>query len=113
MRRLLPPLTTLLALAACSVGPKPANSDPVPPSAVDLERPAATVTVDARCDVDADCVVKDVGSCCGYAPACLNVDAATDPAAVKSRCDEEGLVSTCGFREIGACRCNRGTCEAL
>ncbi|HET7843660.1 MAG TPA: hypothetical protein VFL14_05890 [Xanthomonadales bacterium] len=110
MIRVLPLLGLLLA--ACSFGPKPANSDPVPPSAVELERPAATVTVDARCAVDADCTVKNVGNCCGYFPACVNVDAAVDPDAVKAQCAKEGRMSTCGFREIAACRCKAGTCEA-
>lgn len=106
------PLLCLL-LAACSFGPKPANSDPVPPSAVALQRPAATATVDARCKVDADCTVKNVGNCCGYFPACVHEDAAVDPEAVKARCAKEGRMSTCGFREISECRCNAGTCEAV
>jgi hypothetical protein len=110
MRPLL--LLGLLALAACSFGPKAANSDPVPPGAVELEHPAATVSVDARCAADADCTVKNVGNCCGYFPACVHEDAPTDPAAVAARCAKEGKAGICGFREITACRCNKGTCEA-
>lgn len=111
MRRLLPFLASL-ALGACSFGPKAANSDPVPPGAVELERPAATVGVDARCEADADCAVKNVGNCCGYFPACVHKDSPTDPDAVQAGCNKEGKASVCGFREITACRCNTGTCEA-
>jgi hypothetical protein len=111
MSRLLPLLASL-ALVACGVGPKPANSDPVPASAVELERPAETVAVDARCASDAECTVKNVGNCCGYFPACVHVDAKTDPDAVKAQCEKDGTMSTCGFREIASCTCNAGTCEA-
>jgi hypothetical protein len=105
-------LLASLAFAACSMGPKPANSDPVPPHAVELERPAESVAVDARCAKDDDCAVKNVGNCCGYFPACVNVDAKTDPEAVKAQCEKDGTMGICGFREISACRCNAGTCEA-
>jgi len=111
MSRILPLLASL-ALAACSLGPKPANSDPVPPHAVELEHPAASATVDARCETDADCAVKNVGNCCGYFPACVHEDAAVDPEAVKAQCQKDGTMGICGFREISACRCNKGTCEA-
>ena len=108
----IPTLLALLALAACSLGPKPANSDSVPPHAVELERPAETVAVDARCETDDDCAVKNVGNCCGYFPACVHEDAPTDPEAVKAQCAKDGTMGICGFREISACRCNQGTCEA-
>ncbi|MBA2237794.1 MAG: hypothetical protein H0W24_03720 [Lysobacter sp.] len=96
-------------------------SDPLPP----LEAPAsgsegdggevpagAPVELDVSCSRDADCTVKDVGNCCGYYPACVNVDSPTDPEAVKARCASEGTMSVCGFPSISSCQCVAGKCEA-
>lgn len=86
-------------------GPLPA--DPIAPA------PATTpVALDTTCRVDADCTVKNVGNCCGYAPACVNVDSPTDPEGVRAECEKRGMVSICGFQEIAACRCVQGRCEA-
>lgn len=68
--------------------------------------------VNRSCRTDADCVVKDVGNCCGYFPACVNVNATTNPAAVKAQCEASGMASTCGFAEISACTCTAGQCTA-
>lgn len=86
----------------------PRMSTPLPPKRVP-ERP---VIVDRTCQSDADCAVKDVGSCCGYYPACVNKDSRTDPAAVKAQCAASGMASVCGFQEIAACTCSAGTCQA-
>ncbi len=86
----------------------PRMSDPLPPQRV----PGTPVVVDRSCRSDADCVVKDIGSCCGYFPACVNKDSPTDPAAVRAQCEQTGMASVCGFREITACTCNAGQCEA-
>ena len=48
----------------------------------------AGVQVVRTCKVDSDCVVKDVGSCCGYSPACVHRNSPTDPTFVVSdACD--------------------------
>ncbi len=86
----------------------PRMSDPLPPQRV----PGKPVVVDRSCRTDADCAVKDVGNCCGYYPACVNKDSQTDPAAVRAQCQKQGMASVCGFREIAACTCNAGKCEA-
>jgi len=83
-------------------------SDPLPPQRAQ-SKPGS---IDYSCRSDADCAVKDVGSCCGYQPACVNKDSPTDPAAVRAQCEQEGMASVCGFREIAACTCNAGRCEA-
>ena len=67
---------------------------------------------DRRCESDSDCAVKDVGSCCGYFPMCVNKDASTDPAGVRARCEREGLSSVCGFPQVRGCRCVEGLCES-
>lgn len=72
----------------------------------------ATVQVDDRCERDADCAVKDVGSCCGAMPACVNRNSPTDPAGVRAACSAQDRASVCGFNEITACHCVRGHCAA-
>lgn len=72
----------------------------------------APVRIDTSCSRDADCVVKDVGNCCGYYPACVNVNSPTDPAAVQAQCAREGTMSICGFPSISGCQCVAGQCQA-
>lgn len=91
--------------------PRPAKpprmSAPLPP-----QRLQAPVAIDRSCRSDADCAVKDVGSCCGRQPACVNRDSPTDPAAVQAQCARDGMASTCGFVEVTACTCSAGQCQA-
>lgn len=68
--------------------------------------------VDYTCRSDADCTVKDVGNCCGYYPACVNVDSPTFPEQVKAACAASGTSGVCGFPSIGGCACVQGRCEA-
>jgi hypothetical protein len=80
---------------------------PLPP-----ERAVAPVAIDSTCRTDADCAVKNVGNCCGYQPACVNANSPTDPKGVQAECAKKGMASVCGFKEITACTCNQGQCEA-
>src|SRR3970282_333600 len=104
----------------------PPMSDPLPPlraaerdaaraprtAPTPAEIPAgAPVTIDSSCRRDADCTIKNVGNCCGYYPACVNVDSPTDPAAVQAQCAREGRMSVCGFPSISACQCVAGACQ--
>ena len=87
----------------------PPMSDPLPPERLRVpSRPS--VPVNRTCKIDSDCVVKDVGSCCGYAPACVHKASATDPEGVRAQCVKDGIASVCGFNEITACRCVRNQC---
>ncbi|HET9049107.1 MAG TPA: hypothetical protein VFN29_09155 [Chiayiivirga sp.] len=70
-------------------------------------------TVDYSCRTDADCSVKDVGNCCGYYPACVNVDSPTFPEQVKAECAASGKSGVCGFPSISACQCVEGRCAAV
>ena len=82
------------------------------PAPAPAEVPAdAPVEIDTRCTRDADCTIKNVGNCCGYYPACVNVDSPTDPAAVQAQCAREGRMSVCGFPSISACQCVAGACQ--
>ena len=88
---------------------------PLPPEKVDERKPdpdAAPLALDYSCKADADCAVKNVGNCCGYYPACVNVASPTDPARVQADCARKGIAATCGFPEITACSCNQGRCQA-
>lgn len=69
--------------------------------------------VDYSCDQDSDCVVMNVGNCCGYYPACLRKSSTPDP----SKSCEEGGSSVCGFPSIESCVCTKlegggGLCQA-
>ena len=80
---------------------------PLPPEPV-----PGRVVVDHSCKTDADCAVKNVGNCCGYYPACVNVNSPTDPKGVQAECAKQGMASVCGFPEISSCNCTQGRCEA-
>lgn len=126
----------MLALAGC-VAPKPgagtpdaprgapaptatpaAPPAPAPASPVSTREEVATaespapVKVDVSCKTDADCTVKNVGNCCGYYPACVNVNSPTDPKGVQAECAKSGMMSVCGWQEISGCSCKQGKCEA-
>lgn len=116
-----------LLLAACTAAqpgasvqaPPAATPEPAPvaqpvralPTAPARPAVAGVPDLDRSCRVDSDCAVKDVGSCCGYSPACVNADARPDPAAVQGACAGAGMAGVCGFREIQACACVSNTCE--
>ena len=116
-RRLLSVLVAaaLLALAACAA---PATSGPVVTGPAPAEAPRGTrlpanpLQPDRSCRADSDCVVKNVGSCCGYQPACVNAGAQVDPQAVQADCTRRGIAGVCGFVEIQACACVNSRCEA-
>jgi hypothetical protein len=127
-------IALLLALTACAA-PAPNGStaahsasqaSPTPPARpsddgeyprpkppLPSRDPAPPVTVDYSCKSNADCSVKNVGNCCGYYPACVNVNSPTDPQGVQAECAKKGMVSVCGFPDISACTCNQGRCEAV
>jgi hypothetical protein len=90
---------------------EPAAAASRPSIAVGEPNPGAPMVVDASCHTDADCAIKDVGSCCGYAPACVNKASPTFPEQVQAKCAKDGRVGICGFPAITGCTCNAGKCE--
>ncbi|SIQ56305.1 hypothetical protein [Solilutibacter tolerans] len=80
------------------VQPRPIGADPS--------------VVNRSCKTDADCTVKNVGNCCGHYPACVNVNAQTNPEAVQAQCAKSGMASVCGFPQISGCKCVSGQCAA-
>ncbi|KQY55118.1 hypothetical protein [Lysobacter sp. Root494] len=91
---------------ASPTGPATAAGQPLATS------PSGAVTLDHSCKTDADCAVKNVGNCCGYYPACVNVNSPTDPKGVQAECAKNGMMSVCGFQDISSCSCKQGQCEA-
>lgn len=107
-----------LSISAC------ANTTPMTKetSAHEAEGPGTVEfdsTLDAHaglrfdCAEDAHCVIKNVGNCCGYYPACVHVDTVTDPATVAAECAERDLAGICGYPVIEACACVAGRCRAV
>jgi hypothetical protein len=99
---------------AGAAGAPPAADDDTPPAntiAVGEPNPGAPGSVDTSCRTDADCAVKDVGSCCGYRPACVAADSPTFPKEVQAQCAKDGRMGICGFPAITGCTCRAGKCE--
>jgi len=69
--------------------------------------------VDFSCRTDADCAIKNVGNCCGYYPACVNIDSPTFPEQVLAECARNETMAICGFPEIAGCQCVEGRCSAI
>jgi hypothetical protein len=69
--------------------------------------------VDFSCKTASDCKIKDVGSCCGYRPACVNKDSDTYPEQVKAECAKNGMAGICGFPSISSCTCTNNKCEGI
>lgn len=69
--------------------------------------------IDYSCRADDDCAIKNVGSCCGYYPACVNVNSPTYPEQVKADCAASGRSSVCGFPSLSGCQCVEGRCEGV
>lgn len=95
-------LLSVFWLAACSSAAEPR-----------LATPSPLAEVDYSCQVDTDCVVKNVGNCCGEYPACVNRDSPTFPDQVREACVREGRMAVCGFPSIAGCRCVERRCAAV
>lgn len=103
------PETTTPAPVVPATPPAPPVPEEVAPATGSA--PASPVKIDTSCRTHADCTVKNVGNCCGYYPACVNVNSPTDPKGVQAECARSGRMSVCGFREISGCQCVNGQCE--
>lgn len=110
--RLLPALL-VLPLAACATPP-----NLLPVHAASAPQPAAASsslapTINYTCRVNSDCVIKNIGNCCGYYPACVNKHSPAAPSAVQAECKRRGMMSACGFPAIRSCRCAARHCVAV
>ena len=111
----------LMAASAAACAPRPPAAAQTAPSAPPAAMPASTGSATSAaapsapslaCRTDADCAVKDVGSCCGYRPACVSAAAETFPDEVRARCAAQERVGICGFPAISGCQCVSGRCAA-
>lgn len=62
------------------------------------------------CNTTSDCEIKDIGSCCGEYPSCVNKDFIPDIEAVINECEESGISSTCEFPVLIYCVCIENSC---
>lgn len=105
-------LAGLVGCARHAEAPPAASAEAaLPVVAAEPSKPSvATDAIGVACDTDADCAVKDVGSCCGYYPRCVNKDSPTHPEQVQAQCAKEGRAGVCGFPEVRGCRCENREC---
>lgn len=123
-------LTCLLILASCAASQNSGDmkaAEPPPRLSTDEKAalPAQDVAVEEKassgkpgvvdfsCNTASDCKIKDVGSCCGYRPACVNKDSETFPEQVKAECAKKGMSGICGFPTISSCTCTNNKCEGV
>lgn len=128
-------LSVVLLAVALSVSACAGQNEPATPNQAATQPASASVVADApvdasdspkpqrvtdiggdpslSCKTDADCAIKDVGSCCGYNPRCVNKDSQTFPEQVQAKCAKDGRVGICGFPSISGCECVAGKCAGV
>lgn len=108
------PTILLLLCAGCAPVPPhtPAAAQPPVRGADAITGLDAHRAVSLRCEHDSDCVVRDIGNCCGTYLACVNTRAQVDPSAVQKECREKDMPGICGWPDISACSCVEGVCQA-
>ena len=68
--------------------------------------------IDYSCNSDSDCVIKDVGLCCGQYNRCMNSDAVTDLDFVSASCSNgDGINFGCQIQTNG-CLCVNHVCNS-
>ena len=96
--------------------PSDAPSD-TPISAAEEEgatKPPPEHFLDYGCQVHEDCVVMNVGNCCGYYPECVHKSSTPDPS---KSCPQDGdgdeIMGICGWTEIEKCVCESNRCQGI
>lgn len=112
------PATAMPADSGVAVDePAPAGRADAPVDASDSPKPQRVSDLGGEpslsCRTDTDCAIKDVGSCCGYNPRCVNKDSQTFPEQVQAKCASDGRVGICGFPSISGCECVAGKCAGI
>lgn len=104
-------VTALLFISFTESGPEFVDGDTVQVITAEYTTLAEyNASIDRSCEVDSDCVIKDIQNCCGYFPRCVSVDAQVDPDFVHQACADEGKTSICGFPVIESCGCQNNVC---
>ncbi len=104
---------TSAATPVISTSPAPSNIGSTTDQVTETTSAGHLANPSRSCKTSADCAIKDVGSCCGAYPSCVNINANTNPAAIKAQCAKDGMASTCGFREVRGCECVAGQCQDI
>jgi hypothetical protein len=65
------------------------------------------------CQSEADCVIADVGNCCGHYPACVTKQKPFDRYELRRICEKESIGSVCGYPDVSGCRCVNGQCWSV
>lgn len=103
--------------APAAAAPAPEAAPPAAPFPTPGQRSEAleplAIDMDLSCASDNDCVVKNVGNCCGQYNACVNRGSPADPSAVMAQCAKEGKMSMCGSPVIAGCACVQGQCRGV
>ena len=63
-------------------------------------------SLDSSCTMDNQCVVQNVGDCCGYFPMCINSDSVLVPSEVTDICANQ-KTTDCKPMVISYCRCQK------
>lgn len=106
------PAATAAEPESASPEPAPVAQFPTPGQHSEALEPVA-IAMDLSCASDDDCVVKNVGNCCGQFNACVNRGSPADPSAVMAQCAKEGKMSICGAPVIAGCACVQGQCRGV
>ncbi len=86
------------------------TTQPSPPRSARLLPNQPRGEVNYSCASNADCVVKNVGNCCGYYPGCVNSSSPTFPDQVKAQCAAQKMHGVCGFPADSGCQCVEHRC---
>ena len=107
-------IVAMLIVLASACAPSPVSSaDAQPASAAAAAVSAEKNVINFACQTAADCAVKDVGSCCGYSPACVNINSPTFPEHVSADCADQGVAGVCGFSHVASCACIESRCTSV
>jgi hypothetical protein len=100
-------------LASTPLAPSNAAANTVqnsPPRSARLLQNPAHGEVNYSCTTAVDCVVKNVGNCCGYYPGCVNASSPTFPDQVRAQCTAQKMHGVCGFPADPGCQCVAHKC---
>lgn len=67
-------------------------------------------SIDYTCERALDCEIKDVHSCCGYYPKCVNKNTIANATLVEDLCGQSSFTGYCGYIDIKSCKCENKKC---
>lgn len=67
-------------------------------------------SIDYSCERALDCEIKDVHSCCGYYPKCVNKNTTVNASIVQELCNQVSFTGHCGYLDIKSCKCENKKC---